>query len=202
MQVETQIRPFTIAILAMGGEGGGVLANWLVQCAESEGYWAQATSVPGVAQRTGATIYYVEVLATPREEGKRPIFGLMPTPGDVDVVIASELMECGRAIQRGLVTPNRTVLIASTNRVYTYAEKAVPGDGRIEGERIFQQAQKAARKLICADFSQLAESQRSVISASLFGAFAGAGVAPRSEEHTSELQSRGHLVCRLLLEKK
>src|SRR5690625_6621359 len=34
----------------------------------------------------------------------------------------------------------------------------------------------------------------------------GAGVsefnAVRSEEHTSELQSRGHLVCRLLLEKK
>src|SRR5690625_5313209 len=27
-------------------------------------------------------------------------------------------------------------------------------------------------------------------------------VASRSEEHTSELQSRGHLVCRLLLEKK
>src|SRR5207253_9679742 len=26
--------------------------------------------------------------------------------------------------------------------------------------------------------------------------------ANRSEEHTSELQSRGHLVCRLLLEKK
>src|SRR5690625_6394777 len=29
-----------------------------------------------------------------------------------------------------------------------------------------------------------------------------ANVAQRSEEHTSELQSRGHLVCRLLLEKK
>src|SRR5690625_7052417 len=29
-----------------------------------------------------------------------------------------------------------------------------------------------------------------------------AWVWPRSEEHTSELQSRGHLVCRLLLEKK
>src|SRR5207253_7556352 len=28
------------------------------------------------------------------------------------------------------------------------------------------------------------------------------GGAMRSEEHTSELQSRGHLVCRLLLEKK
>src|SRR5437870_11514020 len=29
-----------------------------------------------------------------------------------------------------------------------------------------------------------------------------ADLSPRSEEHTSELQSRGHLVCRLLLEKK
>src|SRR5437870_7383501 len=28
------------------------------------------------------------------------------------------------------------------------------------------------------------------------------GLIGRSEEHTSELQSRGHLVCRLLLEKK
>src|SRR3989442_7626425 len=30
----------------------------------------------------------------------------------------------------------------------------------------------------------------------------GAGIAQRSEEHTSELQSRPHLVCRLLLVKK
>src|SRR5690625_6112581 len=30
----------------------------------------------------------------------------------------------------------------------------------------------------------------------------GVSVTLRSEEHTSELQSRGHLVCRLLLEKK
>src|SRR5690625_6931612 len=33
-------------------------------------------------------------------------------------------------------------------------------------------------------------------------AFARIGSPERSEEHTSELQSRGHLVCRLLLEKK
>src|SRR5690625_6440278 len=31
---------------------------------------------------------------------------------------------------------------------------------------------------------------------------ARSGISIRSEEHTSELQSRGHLVCRLLLEKK
>src|SRR5258708_10071078 len=30
----------------------------------------------------------------------------------------------------------------------------------------------------------------------------GGGIPPRSEEHTSELQSPDHLVCRLLLEKK
>src|SRR2546422_8583359 len=35
-----------------------------------------------------------------------------------------------------------------------------------------------------------------------FSPTARAGVRQRSEEHTSELQSRLHLVCRLLLEKK
>src|SRR2546429_7352353 len=35
-----------------------------------------------------------------------------------------------------------------------------------------------------------------------FGAFSPVPEAERSEEHTSELQSRLHLVCRLLLEKK
>src|SRR5687768_17882627 len=35
-----------------------------------------------------------------------------------------------------------------------------------------------------------------------FGAATGAGGLGSSEEHTSELQSRLHLVCRLLLEKK
>ena len=53
----TQTRAITIAILAMGGEGGGVLADWLVDLAEHNGFLAQTTSVPGVAQRTGATIY-------------------------------------------------------------------------------------------------------------------------------------------------
>src|SRR5690625_6724398 len=37
---------------------------------------------------------------------------------------------------------------------------------------------------------------------SVFSIFNWVFFAKRSEEHTSELQSRGHLVCRLLLEKK
>ena len=67
--------------------------------------------MPGVAQRTGATIYYIEMM--PPIGGQKPILSLMPTPGDVDVVIASEFMEGGRAILRGIVTPERTTLIAS-----------------------------------------------------------------------------------------
>ena len=55
------VEPIKIAILAMGGEGGGVLADWIVDLGEANGYFAQTTSVPGVAQRTGATIYYVEL---------------------------------------------------------------------------------------------------------------------------------------------
>ena len=101
----------------MGGEGGGVLADWIVDLAEHGGYLAQMTSVPGVAQRTGATIYYVELFPKCRDRRRTrgpPVLALTPVPGDVDIVIASELMEAGRAVQRGLVTPDRTTLIAST----------------------------------------------------------------------------------------
>ena len=120
-------KPLTIAILAMGGQGGGVLADWIVEVAEHVGWAAQSTSVPGVAQRTGATIYYIETL--PPRNGVAPVFSLMPTPGDVDVVMAAELMEAGRSVLRGLVTPDKTTLIASTHRAYAVAEKEKPGDG-------------------------------------------------------------------------
>ena len=70
-------RPLTLAILAMGGEGGGVLADWIVAVAEDANYYAQATSVAGVAQRTGATVYYVEIFprspdGPPSVRGRRP----------------------------------------------------------------------------------------------------------------------------------
>ena len=127
-------RLIKIAILAMGGEGGGVLADWLVSLAEAHGHLAQTTSVPGVAQRTGATIYYVEVFpaAAAQQAGRAPVMALMPMPGDVDIVLASELMEAGRAVQRGLVTPGRTTLLTSTHRVYAIAEKTSMGDGRAD----------------------------------------------------------------------
>jgi indolepyruvate ferredoxin oxidoreductase beta subunit len=176
MQPEANMRPLKIAVLAMGGEGGGVLADWIVQTAERQGFHAQSTSVPGVAQRTGATIYYVEILPVVRGTAAAPIFALMPTPGDVDVVIASELMEAARAVQRGLVTPDRTLLIASSHRVYALQEKMAMGDGRVDSNAFRAQCERASRQLVLQDFAAVAEKAGSVISASLFGALAAAGL--------------------------
>lgn len=173
-------RPITIAILAMGGEGGGVLAEWIIDLAERGGYIAQMTSVPGVAQRTGATNYYVELFpksATTSNTGP-PVLGLTPVPGDVDIVIASELMEAGRAVQRGLVTPDRTTFIVSTNRVYAMTEKIAMADGRVDSSALLEGCRTAAKRLISGDMAQLAESTGSVISAVLFGALAGANALP------------------------
>ena len=50
-------QPISILIAALGGEGGGVLGEWIVAAAQRAGLPVQATSVPGVAQRTGATSY-------------------------------------------------------------------------------------------------------------------------------------------------
>ena len=103
----------------------------------------------------------------------------MPLPGDVDVVLASELMEAARAVQRGLVTPDRTTLIASTHRVYSIAEKTALGDGRVDGAALLAHAKRRGGALRRAStWPRAAEESGSVISAVLFGALAGTGVLP------------------------
>ncbi len=186
-------RATTVAILAMGGEGGGVLADWIVDVAEHAGYYAQTTSVPGVAQRTGATIYYLEIFpeAAVAKAGRPPVLSLMPVPGEVDVVIASELMEAGRAVQRGLVTADRTTLIASTNRVYSMTERTAMADGRVDSAALIEAGAAAAKRFVQGDFAQIAEETRSVISAALFGALAATGVLPFSREQYEDGIRRG-----------
>ena len=164
-----------LAILAVGGQGGGVLTNWIEDLARANGYAAQATSVAGVAQRTGATVYYIEMAPA---DGGTPIFSLMPAAGDVDVMIAAEMMEAGRSILRGFVTPDRTTLIASTHRSLAVSEKMVPGNGIASAEEVMAAAEIAARRFIAANFDQVAVKQGSVISASMFGALAASGALP------------------------
>ncbi len=170
-----------LAILAVGGQGGGVLTAWIEDVARSSGYAAQATSVAGVSQRTGATVYYVE-MAPHRPGDPTPVFSLMPAPGDVDIMIAAEMMEAGRSIIRGFVTPDRTTLIASTHRALAVSEKMVPGDGIASSDEVMAAAEIAARRFIAADFDKLAIANGSVISASLFGALAGSGALPFGRE--------------------
>src|SRR5262249_204217 len=126
-----QPRPITILIAALGGEGGGVLTDWIVSAAAQLDFPVQSTSIPGVAQRTGATTYYIEIVPVPaRELPARPVLALAPGVGDVDIVLASELMEAGRTIAGGFVTPDRTLMIASTARSYLAVGKMARGDGR------------------------------------------------------------------------
>lgn len=169
--------PICIAVMAMGGQGGGVLVDWIVALAESEGFVAQSTSVPGVAQRTGATVYYVEMIRS-RADGRYPVLALAPMPGKVDVVIGAELMEAGRAMQRGLVTPERTTLIASSHRSYAVQEKIAPGNGIADESKVYRAAQVAAKRLIAFDMAALAEQTGSAISAVMFGALAASNALP------------------------
>lgn len=168
-----------LAIMAVGGQGGGVLTNWVEDCAHRNGYVVQATSVAGVAQRTGATIYYMEMAPV---SDRKPVFSLMPAAGDVDILVAAEMMEAGRAIMRGFVTPDRTTLIASSHRALAVSEKMVPGDGIADSEEVIAAAEIAAQRFIAFDMETMAVEAGSMISASLFGALAGSGALPFERE--------------------
>jgi len=168
-----------IAVMAVGGQGGGVLTGWIANLATRAGYAVQMTSVAGVAQRTGATIYYVEMAPA---SSKEPVFALSPSPGDVDILIAAELMEAGRAILRGFVTEDKTTLIASSHRVLAVSEKQVPGDGRAEATVVEQQLTDSALKTVCFDMQSIADQAGTMISSSLFGALAKSGALPFEQE--------------------
>lgn len=188
----SQSHAITIAILAMGGEGGGVLADWLVDLAEHNGYVAQTTSVPGVAQRTGATVYYLEMFDKALiPQGRQPVFALSPFPGHVDIVLASELMEAGRALQRGLVNPQRTTLITSSHRVYAMTERIAMGDGRMDSEKLLAGAKAAAHQFIAADFSAMSENFGSLIGPALYGALSASGHLPFTRAQFEATIERG-----------
>ena len=165
-----------ILLTALGGEGGGVLMNWIVASARAAGHPVQATSVPGVAQRTGSTSYYIEIadpsLAT------QPVLGLVPLPGRVDVLVSSELVETARMMTAGFVSPSLTTLISSTSRTFSTAEKMQLGDGRYSQEAVRRAAEGMAKESYLLDLSQLATENGTFISATMFGALCGAEVLP------------------------
>jgi indolepyruvate ferredoxin oxidoreductase alpha subunit len=178
------VRPMTILIAALGGEGGGVLTDWIVAAAESQNFPVQSTSIPGVAQRTGATTYHIELVPKPfgasdrPPSGQRPILALAPGIGDVDLVIASELMEAGRAIMNGFVTPDRTTTITSLSRSYLVVEKMAMGDGRYDQQRLIAAVEKNSQKTLLLDLETIARQSGAMVNAVMLGTIAGAGALP------------------------
>ena len=173
-------RPFSILIAALGGEGGGVLAGWIVAAAEELGFPVQSTSIPGVAQRTGATTYYVEMLPASRRElaGRRPVLSLVPGVGDIDLLVASELMEAARMVAAGFVTPERTLTIASTSRFYVIGEKIAMGDGRLDSARLTRAIEQHSQRHLLFDMEEIARRSGAIINAVMLGAIAGCGRLP------------------------
>lgn len=165
----------SILIAALGGEGGGVLSDWTIDAIRSAGYLVQGTSIPGVAQRTGATTYYIEYLAIPKEElgATRPVFALTPIPGRVDVMMASELIEAARAAEGGYVSPDRTTLIASNHRVYATTEKISMTDGRFDSQAALNAVHAAAKRALVFDMQTAALEAGTVINAVILGTLAG-----------------------------
>ena len=173
--------PTRLLIAALGGEGGGVLAGWITEAAVASGLAASRTSIPGVAQRTGATTYYIEMVAT--EAGRRsPVLALNPAPGQVDVLLASELLEATRLAGTGMISPDRTTLIANTARVYTMDEKTAMADGRLDSAGLTRVLESAAKHAIFADMGAAATTAKAPLSAIMLGALAAAKVLPLTDD--------------------
>ena len=173
-------QPITLLLCALGGEGGGVLSEWLIDTARRAGYSAQATSIPGVAQRTGATTYYLEVFPVPLAalEGRRPVFGLNPLPGRLDALVSSELMETARQIGNGLASAGHTLVITSSARALTTLEKMAPGDGRRDEADLLRLVREHSRAHHVLDMAALTRQAGTVVSATLLGCIAGSGLLP------------------------
>ena len=168
-------KPISILVCALGGEGGGVLAEWLYAAAVRAGHAAQSTSIPGVAQRTGATTYYLEIAAT---AGHHAVFSLSPVPGEIDLLVSSELLETVRQVGLGFANAERTLIISATARVLTVAEKAVLTDGRSDSAALAQLLHAHARAAELLDLGEMARRAGTVMSSVMLGAIAASGVLP------------------------
>jgi indolepyruvate ferredoxin oxidoreductase, beta subunit len=181
----------SVLIPAVGGQGGGVLSEWIVEAALADGYVAHGTSIPGVAQRTGSTTYYAEVFL-PGDGATAPIVSLYPVPGALDVLLAPELLEVGRMIELGFPSPARTTVIASTHRLYSIHEKIAIGDALYPTERLLDAARAFSRELHVFDALALSREHGTEVNAILLGALAGSGAMPmRHDAYRDAIRGKG-----------
>jgi indolepyruvate ferredoxin oxidoreductase beta subunit len=186
----SEARLLSVLVPAVGGQGGGVLAEWLVEAALIEGLAAHGTSIPGVAQRTGSTTYYVEVFTG--RETEPPAFSLYPIPGALDVVLAPEFLEVGRTIELGLASPERTTIVASTHRLYSIHEKVATGRNVYPAEQLAEAARSFSRALVAFDALAVAREHGTEVNAVLLGALAASDALPiRPDSFRGAIRAKG-----------
>jgi len=174
------LEPICVQIAALGGQGGGVLAEWLADAADIAGYPAQVTSIPGVAQRTGATTYYLEVFPDKAPDGK-PVFCLFPDEDGLDLMAALEPMEAARALNLGLIS-ERTTVITADKRIYSTAEKSVAGDGAVKSDALIEPLRRAAKDVVALNMESVVGRPGGQGNAALLGAIQASGVLPFTDD--------------------
>ncbi|MEN9329630.1 MAG: hypothetical protein RLZZ484_818, partial [Pseudomonadota bacterium] len=187
-------QPISILLCALGGEGGGVLTDWLVEAARHAGYPVQATSIPGVAQRTGATTYYLEIFPQLQSElgERRVVLGLNPLPGRLDLLVSSELLETARQVANGLSSVQRTRIITAGNRVLTTQEKMQMGDGRLDEASLLQVVQQQGQACHVLDMAGMTREAGTVVSAVMLGSVAACGLLPMQRRDYEAAIGEGH----------
>lgn len=191
---QSKTKPISVLIAALGGEGGGVLSGWLTAAASAEGFPVQSTSIPGVAQRTGATTYYVEIFPLSWDQlgDAVPILALGPTPGNLDIMVATEFLEAARAVENGWITPEKTKLVASTHRAYSILERSAMADGRYDSGRIQTAICERSHSAVMFDMDLAAKEAGSMLSPVVLGAIARTGSLPiRKETFQAVIKASG-----------
>jgi len=171
-------RPICVLVSALGGQGGGVMADWLTAAARLAGFPAQATSIPGVAQRTGATTYYFEVYPD-RATLNRPVFSIYPASGAIDLQVSFEPTEAARALTSGFIGPE-TTLITANARIFSTAEKIHPGNGAIPLPPVLHALEACAGNFALVDIAAAARRVKCHPNAVMFGVMAASEILPFS----------------------
>lgn len=172
-----------ILIPAVGGQGGGVLTEWLVQLFLIEGFEVQGVGLPGLSQRGGSTVYYLESYSKLKSDSKPIIFSQYPLPGDIDIILAQEFLELGRVLELGYGSDNTTI-VSSTHRIYSTLEKMPLSSGIYSDENLHKLANAFSSRFIALDALALAKEygmDELAINAILLGALGASASLPIAE---------------------
>ncbi|MDW8029229.1 MAG: indolepyruvate oxidoreductase subunit beta family protein [Armatimonadota bacterium] len=176
-EMKSLTTPITVLVAAVGGQGGQLFSQWLFDAAREAGFCPTGVGLPGLSQREGATVYYLEFFAEPEATF---LFSPFPEKGRVQILVGLELLELLRAVRDGYLAEDG-IIIGSTHRVLTTDEK-LPISGKfVTAEQVLPILQKQAKECIAFDAVQaaaLAGLSERAANAILFGALASSGVLP------------------------